>query len=284
LLFAGSLVWLAAGGAAAQSGTLDQDAGTPVVQLLPSLVQLGSTPVRVELQVTGAPPTEAFEVELSYDGDSAIVTAVEVGGFLASPEGLAEFEVREAEPGHLTLAGALEVPSVDPEDVPTEAAGGPDDPAGSEGLPGQVTGETEASLPSGDGILAFVTLAALAKTEGAAPIVIAEATLRGADGTVVDAETLEAQLTVIEDPSPEAREQALAQAAALEEQAAATGGLAGTVDSIAGAVSGLERRAAGLASGTAPQLVWLGILALALAVVGVAWYFGRRPAGDQSSG
>jgi hypothetical protein len=288
---------LLAGGAVARVDAQEEGVvGTPVVEFVPSLLQLGGVPVRIVIRVSQAPPTQAFEIEISYDAAIAIVTAVEPGGFLSSVDGLAELEVREAEPGRLVLAGEIPSPPEAPEgedavatpvDGATFGDAGSITGGGSAGID-PVTGlplpETAAILPSGEGVLALVTFAALAKSEGSQPITIAEATLRGADGAVIDAEVLEAQMTVVEDPSPEARAEAEAQAAALAEEAASNSGLAGAADSIAGAYSDLERKVLGFGSDMAPQFVWLGVLGLALAVVGLAWYFGRRPVDQPGAG
>lgn len=271
--------------------------GTPVVQFVPSLVQLGGAPVRIEVRVSGAPPTEAFEIEISYDAAIAIVTAAEPGGFLSSADGLAELEVREAEPGRLVLAAEIPSPAEDTDSESADATpsdgSGVNDTGAVDQIGGQtvdpVTGATlpglpTATLPSGEGVLAFVTFAALAKSDGSQPITIPSATLREADGDVIDADVLEAQMTVVEDPPAEARAEAEAQAAALAEQAAAHSGLAGAADAIAGAYGDVERRVLGLGNAMAPQILWLGLLALALAVVGIAWYFGRRPVDQTGTG
>jgi len=240
----------------------------PVVEIVPSLVQLSSAPARVELMVRGAPETAGFKIELVYDADSIVVTALESGGFLESNGATAAVVVRQAGPGRLTIAGDI-----------ADAAGAADRGEGvrDASAPTDAGGAADAPLASGGGRLAVVTFAPLARSEGSRPLTIAGATLRDRAGAPVDADGVDAQVSVSEDPPAELRDEALAQARALAEQAASTGGLAGIAATIDRAFSDLTRRIGGAGVGLGPQAVWLAVLAIGLAVVGLGWYFGRRP-------
>jgi hypothetical protein len=115
--------------------------------LEPERVQLGGEPVRVELTVTGAPPTGGFSVDILFDPAVVAVTGVTLGDWPGSTgRAVQPLGPNPDHPGRATL-GALMV--------------------------------GEGAAPEGDGVLAVLMLTGLA--EGTTDITLNKATLVGTD-------------------------------------------------------------------------------------------------------
>lgn len=243
------------------------------LELVPSLLQLGSETGTVEVMARDVPSLDGFRFALLYDASAAVVTAVEAGPFLAATGGTAELRLESAEPGRLVVVGtrvpdpSAEAEAVDAPEIGDSGAGGAFD----------ASTVDDASVLLGSGTLAIVSLAPLARTEAPTPISLEELELVASSGEALAAESLGAQLSVVEDPPADLVADAQAQAALLAEQASAGPGLAGIQRTIEAALRDLGRRAGGAGTERTPQLVWLSLLVLGLAVAGLGWYFGRRP-------
>ncbi len=99
----------------------------PVFAIVPASIELGAIPVRVELTVTGAPPSTGFSVDVLFDPGQVAVTGIELGEWAGSTgRPVQPLGPNLDEPGRLVL-GALMV--------------------------------GEAPAPEGDGVLAVLTLA-----------------------------------------------------------------------------------------------------------------------------
>lgn len=246
---------------------------TVTLELAPSLLQLGSETGTVEVMARDVPSLNGYRFTLLYDASAALVTAVEAGPFLASSGGTAELRLEAAEPGRLVVVGTR-VPDPSAETEAGDSAATGDSGAGGAFDASDVTDET-ALL--GSGTLAIISLAPLARTEAPTPISLEELEIEASGGEALVAESLGAQLSVVEDPPADLVADAQAQAALLAEQASAAPGLAGIQRTIEAALRDLGRRAGGAGTERTPQLVWLALLILGLAVAGLGWYFGRRP-------
>jgi len=253
----------------------DPNGETPVFFLEPSLIQIGGEAVTVEVRVGHAPPARGFEFELAFDDGVVAVTAVEAGTFL----GTTPILLRGAAPDHVTISGDIAASSSGSGMEGGEAA----KDGANEGAPA-VGGEAGAGsapadevLPEGTGVLALVTLAPLARTDGSVPVTFGRASLRGPDGEVIDADGMEAQLTIVETPGDAQLAETRAQADALAEQVVARSALGEFTDVFGRAWGDVTRRVSGAGAWIGPQVVWLALLAAALGVVGLGWYLGRRP-------
>lgn len=276
LAAAGALGLLAPAGApgAALAQAPDAEA-VAVVELSPSLIQLGSAPVQVAIQVREVPPLGTFDLTLDYDGTHAVVTAVEPGDYLATADGPGAVRLRAAEPGRLRLTGEIRAaPAEGVAEGDEGAAGNPEDTDAGGAVDPAAAPEGAAPAPLTAGTLALVTLAPLQRSEGSLAIEVAGVALADAAGTAVEATGLTAQFTVVEDPTDEARAEAERQAALLADTVddSALSGIADTVRRSFGQVGGQLRGFA-----VNPIVAWLAILAGALAVVGIGWQLGRRP-------
>ncbi len=276
LAVASGLALLAPAGApgAARAQAPDTEA-VAVIELSPSLIQLGSTPVQVAIQVREVPQLGTFDVTLVYDGTHAVVTAVEPGDYLATADGPGAITLRAAEAGRLRLTGAVRAAPDDGTNAGEGAAGNPEDGATDGAVDPAAATDLAAPAPLTVGTLALVTLAPLQRSEGSLAIEVAGIALTDAAGNAVEATGLTAQFTVVEDPTDETRAEAERQAALLADTVddSALSGIADSVRRSFGQVGGQLR---GLAVN--PIVAWLAILAGALAVVGVGWQLGRRPA------
>lgn len=247
----------------------DADA-VAVVELAPSLIQLASAPVPVAVQVREVPRLGAFDLTLTFDPAHAVVTAVEPGDYLATADGPGTVTIRTAQAGRLRLSGAIPPPA----EAPLQGESG-------EGSGAAATAPDAEPPALTAGTLALVTFAPLQRSEGSVAVEVVAVDLSDAEGAAVEATGLTAQLTVVDDPTDEARAEAERQAAALAETVENNplGGIAGSVER---AFQQVSRQLRGVALN--PIMVWLAILVGALGVVGLGWQLGRRPAADDRHG
>jgi hypothetical protein len=122
----------------------------------------------------------------------------------------------------------------------------------------------DGTSPAGGGALARITLAPLA-AGGPSPMQIGDAALVDLDGVDVAVERLASgTLSVVQTPPEAVQTEAVAQATALASSSADTG------SSLVPDMPDIGEYGS--------ALIWLALLALAIAVVVVGWLWGRRPA------
>lgn len=198
-------------------------------------------PVSILVQDVGA--LRGFELTLAYDADHVAITAIGVGGLVSAVRPEAQLTVEAAGPGTLTVGLAL-------------------DERASATPTGDGMAASPALFPQGSGELVSLTLAPLKQTEGSVALTVTALRILGAvDSGDEDVDCPPAQVTVAQDPSDAQRATFLEQANALRPS--------GILDG-----SWLP----GLPSGLSPELAWLGLVAAGLALAGLAWAIGRRPA------
>lgn len=189
----------------------------------------------VEVRVAGAPPSAGYQFEIGWDPNVVAVTAVAPGDFLSSAGGTV-FTPRFLDEGRLVVGEVLEGAS------PTSIQ------------------------PSGDGALAYVTLAPLGTT-GAAALTLSDANLVGPAGEGLPAAVTTGGEITVAVSAPEAQQTAaLAQATALATELGVAPGAP------AFAIPSMEDLPEPSSTG-----IWIGLLLLAALVVAAGWYVGREP-------
>jgi hypothetical protein len=129
-------------------------------------------------------------------------------------------------------------------------------------LGADVTLSEDITAPSGVGVLATVTFAPLA-AGGPAPLTLRDVSLTGAGGDTITVDRTVGGEVVVSVPPPAAvQTETVAQATAMAESLEGGGGFVPKLPDL---------------SSIGGELVWLGLLAMALAVVVVGWLVGRRP-------
>jgi hypothetical protein len=216
------------GGAAGQEGAT-------VASIVPERLELLETAGVVEVRVTNAPASSGYQFELGWDPAVVAVTAVAPGDFLARG-GETLFTPRFTGPGSMVVGEVL-----------------PDAPAAD-------------ALPSGDGALAYVTLAPLA-ADTASALGLTDANLVGLGGEGIPiGVTVAGEAAVVGAPPAAQATAAVAQATALATE------LGSASPRLPVEIADLGEMELPEASSTA---IWLGLLGLALAIVGIGWFVGR---------
>ncbi len=252
--------------------------GSATAVLAPSPLELDTQPQPLRVEVYDAPPFVGYELELRYPPESLRVTAVEAGSLVAAPG--QSIQILALEAGRLRIAFDLGLGESDEDETDDLEAGDEADGADASlesseagGSPDPGGASDPASLPQGNGSLALFTLAPIARSEAPVSLELVDVVLLDEGEQRIELESTGGEAWPRAEPEAELRDAYIAQAEAME-ISRGDGGLGTTIRT---AFRDLARRAEDLASN--PTANWLGILVLALAVVGLAWQFGRKPIG-----
>jgi hypothetical protein len=219
-----------------------QGNGPVVLRPQPTSLALTDEADRLDITIEEAGEISAFRLDIVYDPTVTLVTAVDAGDFLLSEQ--VEDGVGEGGAvGEVAVAG-------DPGRLTISAA-----------LVSQ-----DGIWPEGDGTLAQVTFAPVGV--GSSLVTLENVALQDATGQPVSTLPQSGQVVVAQPPPAAVQTQAAAQAAALTRPVA--GAALPDVAAVTRDVTA-RVRAAGWTLG------WILLLLLALLVVGVGWYLGRRP-------
>lgn len=230
------------------------------IAIQPSPLTLTDAPQPITIQIFDAAPFQRFELELRYDAEHLRATALSAGEMLNLPAG-GELEILEVSPGLIRFGASFGGSEQDVADAPGSVEDGQREMAST-------------GLPQGSGQLAVLTLAPIAASEAALQIEIDGFQLVGADGSESSLSATRGQVIVAAEPSEENRAAYIAQSDAM---AVSAGGAAGTslADTIRRAFEDLRDRGRGILK-VGPYGLWIGVLMLALATVGIGWQIGRK--------